>query len=167
MHRIAGIILPDDKRIDYALTLIHGIGWPRSNKVLEATKIDKSTRVKNMTEDKIKSIVAFIDKEYRVEGELREDQNDDIKKLKDIGSYRGLRHRLGLPVRGQRTSSNARTKRGKRKTVGALSKESWAKMEQQTGGGTGASAPAAVAQATSPAAAAPAKSPATPTAPTK
>ena len=140
MHRIVGIILPDDKRIDYALTIIHGIGWPRSNKILEATKIDKSTRVKSLTENQIKLIVAFIDKEYRVEGELREDQNDDIKKLKDIGSYRGLRHRLGLPVRGQRTSSNARTKRGKRKTVGALSKETWAKMDQQTGGGTTAAA---------------------------
>ena len=158
MHRIVGIILPDDKRIDYALTIIHGIGWPRSNKILEATKIDKSTRVKSLTEDQIKSIVAFIDKEYRVEGELREDQNDDIKKLKDIGSYRGLRHRLGLPVRGQRTSSNARTKRGKRKTVGALSKESWAKMEQQTGGSTSTTeaAPSATGAAPAKAAAAPA-----------
>ena len=158
MHRIVGIILPDDKRIDYALTIIHGIGWPRSNKILEATKIDKSTRVKSLTEDQIKSIVAFIDKEYRVEGELREDKNDDIKKLKDIGSYRGLRHRLGLPVRGQRTSSNARTKRGKRKTVGALSKESWAKMEQQTGGSTSTTetAPSATGAAPAKAAAAPA-----------
>ena len=154
MHRIVGIILPDDKRIDYALTIIHGIGWPRSNKILEATKIDKSTRVKSLTEDQIKSIVAFIDKEYRVEGELREDQNDDIKKLKDIGSYRGLRHRLGLPVRGQRTSSNARTKRGKRKTVGALSKESWAKMEQQTGGSTSTTEAAPSATAAAPAKAA-------------
>lgn len=159
MHRIVGIILPDDKRIDYALTIIHGIGWPRSNKILEATKIDKSTRVKNLTEDQIKLIVAFIDKEYRVEGELREDQNDDIKKLKDIGSYRGLRHRLGLPVRGQRTSSNARTKRGKRKTVGALSKESWAKMEQTTAGG-GSTTEAAPTATTAPAkAAAPAVKP--------
>ena len=154
MHRIVGIILPDNKRIDYALTIIHGIGWPRSNKILEATKIDKSTRVKSLTEDQIKSIVAFIDKEYRVEGELREDQNDDIKKLKDIGSYRGLRHRLGLPVRGQRTSSNARTKRGKRKTVGALSKESWAKMEQQTGGSTSTTEAAPSATAAAPAKAA-------------
>src|SRR3989338_5792834 len=154
MHRIVGIILPDDKRIDYALTIIHGIGWPRSNKILEATKIDKSTRVKSLTEDQIKSIVAFIDKEYRVEGELREDQNDDIKKLKDIGSYRGLRHRLGLPVRGQRTSSNARTKRGKRKTVGALSKETWAKMEQQTGGSTSTTETAPSATAAAPAKAA-------------
>ena len=154
MHRIVGIILPDDKRIDYALTIIHGIGWPRSNKILEATKIDKSTRVKSLTEDQIKLIVAFIDKEYRVEGELREDQNDDIKKLKDIGSYRGLRHRLGLPVRGQRTSSNARTKRGKRKTVGALSKESWAKMEQQTGGSTSTTEAAPSATAAAPAKAA-------------
>lgn len=160
MHRIVGIVLPDEKRIDYALTLIHGIGWPRSNKILEATKIDKSTRVKNMTEDQIKAIVALIDKEYRVEGELREDQNNDIKKLKDIGSYRGLRHRLGLPVRGQRTSSNARTKRGKRKTVGALSKETWAKIEGQPSAGAGATGPSAAPSASP--AAAPAAKPAAP-----
>ncbi len=163
MHRIVGIVLPDEKRIDYALTLIHGIGWPRSNKILEATKIDKSTRVKNMTEDQIKAIVAVIDKEYRVEGELREDQNNDIKKLKDIGSYRGLRHRLGLPVRGQRTSSNARTKRGKRKTVGALSKETWAKLEgQPSGGAVAATGESAAAPSAAPAAA-PAKPATTPT----
>ncbi|OGK13448.1 30S ribosomal protein S13 [Candidatus Roizmanbacteria bacterium RIFCSPHIGHO2_01_FULL_38_15] len=143
MHRIVGIVLPDDKRIDFALTTIYGIGWPSANKILQTTKIDKSTRVKNMTDDQIKSIVAVIDKSYNIEGELREQQNDNIKKLKDIGTYRGFRHRLGLPVRGQRTRSNARTKRGKRKTVGALSKEIWAKMEQQTGAAPTAASPKA------------------------
>lgn len=128
MHRIAGIILPDEKRIDYALTLLYGIGWSKSNMVLEQAKVPAETRVKDITEDQIKKIVAVIDT-FRVEGELREEISDNIKRHREIGSYRGLRHRQGLPVRGQRTRSNARTKRGKRKTVGALTKEAWAKAE--------------------------------------
>ena len=128
MHRISGIILPDEKRIDYALTLLYGIGWSRSTKILEQSNIPSETRVKDITEDQIKKILAVIDT-FRVEGELREEISDNIKRHREIGSYRGLRHRQGLPVRGQRTRSNARTKRGKRRTVGALTKEAWAKAE--------------------------------------
>lgn len=128
MHRIAGIILPDEKRIDYALTILYGVGWPKSNMVLEKAKVPPETRVKDISEDQIKKIVAVIDT-FRVEGELREEISDNIKRHREIGSYRGLRHRQGLPARGQRTRSNARTKRGKRKTVGALTKEAWAKAE--------------------------------------
>lgn len=128
MHRISGIILPDEKRIDYALTLLYGIGWSRSTKILEQSNVPVETRVKDITEDQIKKILAVIDT-FRVEGELREEISDNIKRHREIGSYRGLRHRQGLPVRGQRTRSNARTKRGKRKTVGALTKEAWAKAE--------------------------------------
>lgn len=137
MQRIVGINLPENKRIDYALTLIYGIGWTLSNKILTDANVPKETRVKDITEEQVKKLVVLIDKNYRVEGELREDINDNIKRLREIGSYRGMRHRLGLPSRGQRTRSNARTKRGKRRTVGALSKEAWAKLE---GGKTGAEA---------------------------
>ena len=139
MVRLHGVILPDNKRIDYALTLLYGIGWTLSKKVLEQTKIDASKRVNTLTEDEIKQLTAIIDKNHKVEGDLREEVSDNIKRLKDVATYRGIRHMRGLPVRGQRTRSNARTKRGKRKTVGALRKEAWAKLEQ---GKTSAAAPA-------------------------
>ncbi len=125
-----GVTLPDDKRVEYALTLLYGIGWTRSGKILSLVGIDKSKRVGKLTEEEMKKITTFIDKEYKVEGELKEQLTSDIKRLREIGSYRGVRHVRNLPVRGQRTRSNARTKRGKRKTVGALRKEVWAKMEQ-------------------------------------
>jgi len=131
MARLLGITLPDDKRIEYALTLLYGIGWTSSGKILDQLGINKHKRVKEINEDELKKITAVIEKNYKVEGDLREELNDNIKRLKEIGSYRGGRHLRGLPVRGQRTRSNARTKRGKRKTVGALRKEIWAKMEQQ------------------------------------
>ena len=139
MVRLHGVILPDNKRIDYALTLLYGIGWTLSKKVLEQTKIDASKRVNTLTEDEIKQLTAIIDKNHKVEGDLREEVSDNIKRLKDVATYRGIRHMRGLPVRGQRTRSNARTKRGKRKTVGALRKEAWAKLEQNK---TAAPAPA-------------------------
>ena len=129
MQRIVGINLPDDKRIDYALTLIYGVGSSLSEKILDDAKVERGTRVKDITEDELKRINAAMDKLAKVEGELREQITDDIKRLKEINSYRGMRHRQGLPARGQRTRSNARTKRGKRKTVGSLTKEAWAKME--------------------------------------
>ncbi|MBP9691283.1 30S ribosomal protein S13 [Candidatus Woesebacteria bacterium] len=129
MQRLMGVILPDDKRIDYALTLIFGIGWTRSKDILAKTSVKEETRVKNLTEEEVKKLTTFIDKAFKVEGELREENSDNIKRLREIGSYRGMRHGMGLPSRGQRTRSNARTKRGKRRTVGALSKEAWAKME--------------------------------------
>ncbi len=130
MARLLGITLPDDKRIEYALTLLYGIGWSHSGKILKQLTIDAHKKVKELSEDELKKITAFIEKNYKVEGDLKEQINDSIKRLREIGSYRGVRHVRGLPVRGQRTRSNARTKRGKRKTVGALRKEVWAKMEQ-------------------------------------
>lgn len=130
MARILGIVLPDDKRIAYAITLFYGVGWKNGEKILKATGINRDTRVKDLTEDDMRKITGEIEKSYVVEGELREKVSTDIKRLKEIGSYRGIRHIRGLPVYGQRTKSNSRTKRGKRKTVGALKKEAWAKLEQ-------------------------------------
>lgn len=130
MMRLFGVILPDDKRIEYALTLLYGVGLARSKKVLAEVQVSPHKRVKDLTEEELKKINAVIDKQFKVEGDLKEELNGNIKRLKEIGSYRGARHLHGLPVRGQRTKSNARTKRGKRKTVGALKKEAWAKLEQ-------------------------------------
>ncbi len=130
MQRLMGVILPDDKRIDYALTLIHGIGWSRSKEILKQAGVKEEIRVKDLTEDQVKALTNFIDKNIKVEGDLREERSENIKRLREIGSYRGMRHGMGLPSRGQRTRSNARTKRGKRRTVGALTKEAWAKVDQ-------------------------------------
>lgn len=129
MARILGITLPDNKRIDYSLTLLYGIGWKNVYSLLSQSKVDPKKRVKDISEEEFKRITEVIEKNFKVEGDLREIINENIKRLKEIGSYRGLRHLKGLPVRGQRTKSNARTKRGKRKTVGALRKEAWAKLE--------------------------------------
>lgn len=129
MARILGVVLPDDKRVEYALTLIYGVGWARSSKILEQLKIDKNARMKDLSEEQQKSIIQIIEKGYKVEGDLREELNESVKRLREIGSYRGMRHAMGLPARGQRTKSNSRTRKGKRKTVGALTKEAWAKLE--------------------------------------
>lgn len=129
MARILGVTLPNEKRIDYALTLLYGIGWKNVYSILLQANIDPKRKVKELSEEEMKKIVEVIDKNFKVEGDLREEINENIKRLKEIGSYRGIRHIKGLPVRGQRTKSNARTKRGKRKTVGALRKEAWAKLE--------------------------------------
>lgn len=136
MARMMGIILPDNQRIEYALTLLYGVGWKNSGKILAQAGIDKSKRVKDLSEEEIKKINLVIDHGYKVEGDLKEIVNENIKRLKEIGSYRGSRHMKGLPVHGQRTRSNARTKRGARKTVGALKKEVWAKLEQQKTSGS-------------------------------
>ena len=125
-----GVTLPDEKRIDYALTTLYGIGWTNVKVVLSQTGVDASKKVKEVTEEEFKKILEIIETNYKVEGYLREAINENIKRLREIGSYRGIRHIRGLPVDGQRTKSNARTKRGKRKTVGALKKEMWAKLEQ-------------------------------------
>lgn len=130
MARILGVTLPDNKRIEYALTLLYGVGWANSKRILKEANIDINKKVSQLSEDDFKRITGIIEKGHKVEGDLREEINENIKRLKEIGSYRGLRHSRGLPVRGQRTRSNARTKRGKRKTVGALKKEVWAKLEQ-------------------------------------
>ena len=118
MARIAGVDLPRDKRVEAALPYIYGIGWTRARDILTKTKISPDTRVKNLTEEEISLIKQMIDREYRVEGDLRREVSMNIKRLMDIGCYRGLRHRKGLPVRGQRTHTNARTRKGPRKMIG-------------------------------------------------
>ncbi len=130
MARLLGVTLPDEKRIDYALTILYGIGWNNVKTILSQVGIEANKKVKEITEEEFKKINEVIEKNYKVEGYLREAINDNVKRLREIGSYRGIRHIRGLPVNGQRTKSNARTKRGKRKTVGALKKEMWAKLEQ-------------------------------------
>ena len=118
MARIAGVDLPNEKRIEAGLTYIYGIGWPTSRKILEKTGIDPSTRVKDLTEEEAGKIRKVIESDYMVEGDLRRDVNMNIKRLMEIGCYRGIRHRRGLPVRGQKTKTNARTRKGPKKTVG-------------------------------------------------
>lgn len=117
MARIAGVDLPRNKRIEVALTYIYGIGLPTSRQILEKTKVHPDTRVHALTNDEISRLREEIDQNYKVEGDLRREIQMNIKRLIEIGSYRGMRHRRGLPVRGQRTRTNARTKRGARKTV--------------------------------------------------
>jgi small subunit ribosomal protein S13 len=118
MARIAGVDLPRDKRVEVALTYIYGIGLSRARRILEATNVSPDTRVRNLTEEEITRLREFIDRHFKVEGDLRRDTAMDIRRLTEIGSYRGLRHRRGLPVRGQRTRTNARTRKGPKKTVG-------------------------------------------------
>ena len=118
MARIAGVNLPSDKRIDIALTYIYGIGLAKSKEILSKVKLDSSKRVNTLTEDEVIRIREAIDRDYVVEGDLRRQVSMNIKMLMDLGCYRGLRHRRKLPVRGQRTSTNARTRKGPRKTVG-------------------------------------------------
>lgn len=122
MARIAGIDLPRDKRIEAALTYIYGIGFSRSRQILQATGVNPDTRVRDLTEEEANRLRDYIDSHFKVEGELRQQVQSDIKRLIEIGSYRGLRHRRGLPVRGQRTKTNARTRKGPRRTVGAKRK---------------------------------------------
>jgi len=117
--RIAGVDIPRDKRALIALTYIYGIGRSRSAEILSKAQVDPNTRVKDLTDDEVTRIRQIIEKEYEVEGDLRRLVNMNLKRLMDIGSYRGLRHRRGLPVRGQRTHTNARTRKGPRKTVGS------------------------------------------------
>ena len=123
MGRISGIDIPRDKRAVIALTYVYGIGKPSSIKILEEAKVDENSRVKDLTEDEVSRIRAVVDKKYEVEGDLRRAVNLNIKRLTDIGSYRGIRHRKGLPVRGQRTHTNARGRKGPKKTVGARTKK--------------------------------------------
>lgn len=132
MARLFGVILEDEQRIEYALTHIYGIGWSRSKEILKRLNINTHKKVKDFTEEELKRLTNAIDKSLKVEGNLREEIVDSIKRLREIGSYKGIRHLKGLPVRGQRTRSNARTKRGKRRTVGAFKKEAWAKLEQSS-----------------------------------
>ncbi|WP_425059832.1 30S ribosomal protein S13 [Sporomusa carbonis] len=123
MARIAGVDLPRDKRIEIALTYIYGIGLTLSKEILKNTGINPDTRTRDLTEEEVAKLRENIDKNYRVEGDLRREEALNIKRLIEIGSYRGKRHRMGLPVRGQRTKTNARTRKGPKKTVGAKKKK--------------------------------------------
>ena len=117
MARIAGVDLPREKRVEIGLTYIYGIGRVSSNKILEAAKVSPDTRVKDLTDDEVKRISAVVDETMTVEGDLRREIALNIKRLQEIGCYRGIRHRKGLPVRGQKTKTNARTRKGPRRTV--------------------------------------------------
>ncbi len=122
MARIAGIDLPNEKRVEYGLTYVYGIGVASSRKILEEAGINPDTRVKDLTEDEEKKIREIIDRDYTVEGDLKRQVALDIKRLIEVGCYRGLRHRKGLPVRGQRTKTNARTRKGPKRTIAGKKK---------------------------------------------
>ena len=126
MARIAGVDLPRDKRVEIALTYIYGIGLTRSQEILAATGVNPDTRVRNLSDQEVAALREYIEQNYQVEGDLRRIEGMNIKRLMDIGCYRGRRHRMGLPVRGQRTRTNARTRKGVRKT-GAGNKKATAK----------------------------------------
>lgn len=117
MARIAGVDIPRDKRVEISLTYIYGVGRTTSQKILEATQIDPNLRVRDLDENQLTRLREYIDRNYMVEGDLRREVNMNIKRLMEIGCYRGLRHRRNLPVRGQRTRTNARTRRGVKRTV--------------------------------------------------
>ena len=117
MARIAGVDLPRDKRVEIGLTYIYGIGRTSSNKILEKAKVNPDTRVRDLTDEEVKKIAEVIGSDYEVEGDLRRDIAMNIKRLTEIGCYRGVRHRRGLPCRGQRTKTNARTRKGPKRTI--------------------------------------------------
>jgi small subunit ribosomal protein S13 len=127
--RIVGVTIPDEKRVDIALSYIYGIGRKNAVGVLKKAEVAPEKRAKNLTEDDVKRLTKVLET-YKIEGDLKAEIASNVRRLRDIGAYRGLRHAHGLPVRGQRTRSNARTKRGKRMTIGAIKKEVMAKMEQ-------------------------------------
>jgi small subunit ribosomal protein S13 len=120
--RIAGVDLPREKRLEVALTYIYGIGQPSAKKILAEAKVSPEVRVKDLTEEEVAHVRSVLEGKYTVEGDLKREISTNIKRLLDIGTYRGLRHRRSLPVRGQRTSTNARTRKGPRRTVGAKRK---------------------------------------------
>ena len=117
MARIAGVDIPREKRVEIALTYVFGIGRTTSQQVLAAVQIDPNTRVRDLTEEEVNRVRVYVDQNLRVEGDLRRDVSNDIKRKIEIGCYQGIRHRKGLPVRGQRTHTNARTRKGPKKTV--------------------------------------------------
>jgi len=122
LARILGVDLPRDKRVEIGLTYIYGIGLTRSKKILAETGVNPDTRCRDLTEEEVIKLRDFIDANYTVEGDLRRETSQNIKRLMEIGCYRGLRHRRGLPVRGQRTHTNARTRKGPRRQIGAKKK---------------------------------------------
>lgn len=119
MARVAGVNIPDDKRVEIALTYIFGIGLTRSKKVLEIARIDGNVRVKDLTDGELNRIREVLEKNYKIEGDLKREVTTNINRLKEIAAYRGVRHKLGLPVNGQRTKTNSRTKRGKKVSAGS------------------------------------------------
>jgi small subunit ribosomal protein S13 len=123
LARISGVDLPRDKRVEIGLTYIFGIGLSKSHEILSGTGINPDTRVRNLTEEEVIRLREYIDKNIKVEGDLRREVSQNIKRLMEIGCYRGLRHRRGLPCRGQRTHTNARTRKGPRRSVGAKKKK--------------------------------------------
>ena len=123
MARIAGIDIPREKRVEIALTYIYGVGLPTSQKVLAQANVNADTRVRDLTEEQVNRLRDIVDRRYTVEGDLRREVAMNIKRLTEIGSYRGLRHRRNLPVRGQRTKTNARQRRGPKRTVGVRRKK--------------------------------------------
>ncbi|NLG70251.1 MAG: 30S ribosomal protein S13 [Firmicutes bacterium] len=123
MARIAGVDLPRDKRVEVALTYIYGIGRSSARQIVARTGINPDTRVRDLTEDEVTRLREVVEREYKVEGEMRREVAANIKRLIDIGSYRGTRHKRGLPVRGQRTRTNARTRKGPKRTVGVKRKK--------------------------------------------
>jgi len=127
MARIAGVDLPPNKRIEIGLTYIYGIGRPQSNKILSAAGVNPNTKVRELNDDEVNHIRKVIEEQHRVEGDLRKEISFNIKRLMEIGSYRGLRHRRGLPTRGQRTHTNARTRKGPRRGAIAVRKKASAK----------------------------------------
>jgi small subunit ribosomal protein S13 len=122
MARIAGVDIPRDKRVEVSLTYIYGIGPTRARQTLEAAEVDRNTRVRDLSDDEVMRLRQFIEANYRVEGDLRREVANNIKRKIEIGSYQGVRHRLGLPVRGQRTHTNARSRKGPKRTVGGIRK---------------------------------------------
>jgi small subunit ribosomal protein S13 len=126
--RIAGIDIPKEKRVEIGLTYIYGVGRSLASRILKEVNIDPNIRIKDLTDEQVSKINSYIMREFKVEGESRRDITANIKRLMDIGSYRGLRHRRNLPVRGQRTHTNARTRKGPRKTVGVTRKAATTKM---------------------------------------
>jgi small subunit ribosomal protein S13 len=129
MARIAGVDLPVEKRLDIALTYIYGVGRSNVVEVLKSAGMDAARRVKTLTDEEVNKIAKIIEKGYMVEGDLRQQVSGNIKRLREIGAYRGVRHTRNLPVRGQRTRSNARTRRGKRMTIGAMKKDDRVKLD--------------------------------------
>ena len=123
MARIAGVDLPREKRVEIGLTYIYGVGRTRAVETLAATSVDPSIRVRDLTDDQVRRLRDFIDATFKVEGDLRREVAQNIKRKVEIGSYQGIRHRRGLPVRGQRTHTNARTRKGPKRTVGGLKKK--------------------------------------------
>ena len=133
MPRIVGVDIPKEKRMEIALGYIYGIGRTTANRILKSANINPDKRAKDLTEEEVARLSSILQKDYKVEGDLRREISANIKRLIDIGSYRGLRHRRGLPVRGQRTKTNARTRKGPRKTVGVIRQKAERSVTKDSG----------------------------------